>query len=302
MNTQALSHSVSQSRLRAFASLCKLRVNSLIVFTAMVGMALAQPGWPAWRTFIAASVGIGLIACAAAAINCLIERTVDARMMRTRSRPLPAGDLAAGEALAMAIIVGALGMYVLHTWVNALTLWLSVATFLGYAVIYTVVLKPATPMNIVIGGAAGAMPPVLGWAAMTGTVGWEAISLFLIIFLWTPPHFWALCMARRADYKEAGFPMLPITHGIGHTCTQSVVYAWATAAASVLPVLLNMAGAIYLICAVLLGARFIYLTTALRAHYTDAASWQVFRFSIVYLSALFGALFLDRLVMPWLTL
>ncbi|MFA7270379.1 MAG: heme o synthase [Sterolibacterium sp.] len=297
MNADAI---IRASRLRAFVSLCKVRVNSLIVFTAMVGMLLAQAGFPSPKTFLAASAGIGLMAFAAAAINCLIERTTDARMARTRGRPLPRGEIAPAEALSMAMVLGGTGLFLLHAWVNDLTLWLTLATFLGYAVIYTVVLKPATPMNIVIGGAAGAMPPLLGWVAMTGHITQQAVALFLIIFLWTPPHFWALCMARREDYAKAGFPMLPLTHGIRYTCAQSLIYVALLSAASFLPVLLGMAGIAYAAVAVILDAVFLVRVFRLWRSYSDAASWNVFRYSIVYLGGLFAAMFADRLVAPWL--
>ena len=299
MNSAVLTAS---PRLRAFASLCKLRVNSLIVFTAMVGMLLAQPGFPPLARFLAASAGIGLVAFAAAAINCLVERTIDARMARTRGRPLPRGDIAPTEALGLAMVLGGISLAVLHAWVNDLTLWLTLATFLGYAVIYTVVLKPATPMNIVIGGAAGAMPPLLGWTAMTGQVAAQAVALFLIIFLWTPPHFWALCMARRDDYAKAGFPMLPVTHGIRYTCLQCILYVVLLSAASFLPVVLNMAGAAYAAAAAMLDAVFLARFIRLWRHYSDAASWRLFRYSITYLGALFTALFLDRMAAPWLAM
>jgi protoheme IX farnesyltransferase len=293
---------VRASRLRAFASLCKLRVNSLIVFTAMVGMLLAQPGFPpAWR-FLAASLGIGLVAAAAAAVNCLVERTVDARMARTRNRPLPHGDMAPAEALAVAMVLGGAGLYVLHGWVNDLTLWLTLATFLGYAVVYTAILKPATPMNIVIGGAAGAMPPLLGWAAMTGRVTADAVVLFLIIFLWTPPHFWSLCMARRDDYAKAGFPMLPLTHGLAHTCRQCLVYVVLLSGASLLPLPLGMAGPAYAAAVLLLDAVFLLRSHRLLRRYSDQASWRLFRYSIFYLLALFAALFLDRMLATWTAL
>ncbi|MFY9327798.1 MAG: heme o synthase [Georgfuchsia sp.] len=291
---------VSASRLQSFLSLCKLRVNSLIVFTAMIGMLLAQASLPPPLRFLAATAGIGLVAFAAAAINCLIERTVDARMTRTRGRPLPRGEIAPAEALSMAMVMGGIGLYVLHEWVNDLTLWLTLATFLGYAVIYTVVLKPATPMNIVIGGAAGAMPPLLGWAAMTGQVTQESISLFLIIFLWTPPHFWALCMARRDDYAKAGFPMLPLTHGIRHTCSQSIIYLALLSVASLLPVFLGMAGAAYAIAAAVLDMTFLMRAFKLWRSYSDTASLRLFRYSITYLGALFAALFADRMIASWL--
>jgi len=299
MHTLAISVPLGQ-RLAAFADLCKLRVNSLIVFTAMIGMLLAQAGLPPLGRFLAASLGIGLVACAAAAINCLVERTVDARMRRTAGRPLPQGMLKPGEALALALLLGGLGLACLHLWANDLTLWLTLATFLGYALIYTVILKPATPMNIVIGGASGAMPPVLGWAAMTGQVAAEPLALFLIVFLWTPPHFWSLAMARREDYARAGFPMLPLTHGIRLTCLHSLLYTLMLAAASYLPVTLGMSGALYGVAVSALNARFVAQAWRLWRAYSDADSRAMFRGSLVYLSGLFVALCLDRLLAPWL--
>ena len=306
----ALSRLTLRRHLAAFLVLCKLRVNTLIVFTAMIGMLLAQPGTPPLASFVAASLGIALVAFAAAAINCLVERTADALMARTRHRPsVPGapGGLGPLEILALAFLLGGTGLWILQSFVNALTMWLTLATFLGYAVIYTLILKPATPMNIVIGGASGAMPPVLGWAAMTGTVSMESLALFLIIFLWTPPHFWALAMARRDDYARAGFPMLPVTHGIELTCLHSLLYTIMLAGASFLPVTLGMAGGIYGLIVAGLNAQFIRQAFRLWRHYDDAASRRMFRYSIVYLSLLFAALFIDRaissyssLVAPWL--
>ncbi len=300
MNTRALAFASPPARLRAFAALCKLRVNSLIVFTAMIGMLLAQEGFPPLARFLAASLGIGLVACAAAAINCLVERTVDARMMRTARRPLPTGAVAPAEALGLAILLGGAGLAVLHLWTNSLTLWLTLATFLGYAVIYTAILKPATPMNIVIGGASGAMPPLLGWTAMTGHLAAEPLALFLIIFLWTPPHFWSLAMARREDYARAGFPMLPVTHGIRFTCLHSLLYTLMLVAASYLPVTLGMSGALYGVAVSALNALFITQAWRLLRRYSDADAWRMFRGSLIYLSGLFLALFADRLLAPWL--
>lgn len=300
-------HLQLRDHLRAFLGLCKLRVNSLIVFTAMIGMLLAQDGAPpsvdTSVRFLAASLGIALVAFAAAAINCLVERTADALMARTRHRPSVAG--AAGglpplEILGLAFLVGGSGLWILQSVVNALTMWLTLATFLGYAVIYTLILKPATPMNIVIGGASGAMPPVLGWAAMTGTVSMESLALFLIIFLWTPPHFWALAMARRDDYARAGFPMLPVTHGIEFTCLHSLLYVVMLAGASFLPVTLGMAGGLYGLIVAALNAQFLAMAFRLWRRYDDLASRRMFRYSIVYLSVLFAALFLDRMLAPWL--
>jgi heme o synthase len=291
------------ARLAAFWPLCKPRVNSLIVFTAVIGMLLAQDALPARAgvgRFVTATLGIALVAFAAAAINCLVERTADALMARTRHRPSVRGEIGAVEILLLSMLVGGSGLWILQNFANALTMWLTLATFLGYAVIYTLILKPATPMNIVIGGASGAMPPVLGWTAMTGHLSLEALALFLIIFLWTPPHFWALAMARRDDYARAGFPMLPITHGIEFTCLQSLLYVVLLSAASFLPVSLGMAGGLYGLAVAALDAAFLSQAWRLWRGYSDAASRRMFRYSIVYLSALFAALFVDRLLTPWL--
>jgi protoheme IX farnesyltransferase len=300
MSILVLPSGVFGGRLRAFSMLCKLRVNSLIVFTAMIGMLLAQEGFPPLGRFLAASLGIGLVACAAAAINCLVERTVDGRMSRTARRPLPTGNVAPLEALGFAMVLGAIGLTVLHLWVNDLTLWLTLATFLGYAVVYTAILKPATPMNIVIGGASGAMPPLLGWTAMSGHLAAEPLALFLIIFLWTPPHFWALAMARRDDYARAGFPMLPVTHGIRFTCLHSLLYTVMLTAASYLPVTLGMSGALYGVAVSALNALFLTQAWRLLRAYSDRDAMRMFRGSLFYLSGLFLALFADRLLAPWL--
>jgi protoheme IX farnesyltransferase len=290
----------ARQRLAAFWSLCKPRVNLLIVFTAVIGMLLAANGVPPLGRLLAGTLGIALVAFAAAAINCLVERTVDARMARTRHRPLASGVLPPVEALAMAIVVGGSGLTVLQLWVNPLTMWLTLSTFFGYAVIYTALLKPATPMNIVIGGASGAMPPVLGWTAMTGQVGPEALALFLIIFLWTPPHFWALAMARRDDYAKAGFPMLPVTHGLPLTCLHSLLYVVMLTFASFLPVTLGFAGAIYGVAVAALNAMFLTQAIRLWRHYSDNDSRRMFRGSLIYLCGLFTALCADRLLGAWL--
>ena len=205
-------------RLAAFAHLCKPRVNSLIVFTAMIGMCLATPDFPPVLRFLVASLGIALVSFAAAALNCLVERTIDAKMARTSWRATARGDISPAETITLATILGAAGLWLLDSYINDLTMWLTLGTFVGYTVIYTLILKPATPMNIVIGGASGAMPPLLGWTAMTGQISAEPLVLFLIIFLWTPPHFWSLACYRRDDYARSGLPMLPVTHGIAFTC------------------------------------------------------------------------------------
>jgi len=295
MNTATLRSQSPGRRLADFFELCKPRVNTLIVFTAMIGMFLAAPGLPPAARFRVASLGIALVAGAAAALNCLVERTVDARMARTRGRATARGTAPALETLGLSLLMGGAGLWLLHAFINDLTLWLTLATFLGYAVIYTLVLKPATPMNIVIGGASGAMPPVLGWTAMTGSIGVEPLALFLIIFLWTPPHFWALACYRREEYARAGLPMLPVTHGVEFTCQHILLYTVMLAAASLIPVSLGMSGSIYLALVTLLNLGFLFLATALSRSYSDALAQRTFRYSILYLALLFAALFLDRL-------
>jgi len=289
------SRSIGQ-HLADFFALCKPRVNTLIVFTAMIGMFLASPAFPPLATFLAASVGIALVAGAAAAINCLVERTADALMMRTRWRATASGKVGAAETLILSSLIGGLGLWLLHAYVNALTMWLTLATFLGYAVIYTLLLKPATPMNIVIGGASGAMPPLLGWVAMTGQVSPPALILFLIIFIWTPPHFWALACYRREDYAKAGLPMLPVTHGVKLTCLHSLLYVVMLSAASALPYTLGMSGVWYLATVLLLDAVFLGYSFALWRNYSDALARRTFRWSIIYLTLLFAALLVDHFV------
>jgi len=282
-------------KLAGFFELCKPRVNSLIVFTAMIGMLLPSRELPPLDKFLIASIGIGLAAFAAAAINCLVERTIDALMARTRARATARGEASAVETLTMALILGATGLWLLHAFVNELTMWLTFATFIGYAVIYTAMLKPMTPMNIVIGGASGAMPPLLGWTAMTGSISAEPLVLFLIIFLWTPPHFWSLACYRIADYEKSGLPMLPVTHGIRFTCQHIVLYTVMLIAASVVPFTIGMSGWFYLAAVLLLDAGFLAFAVRLYRNYSDALARQTFRYSIYYLTLLFAALFADRL-------
>lgn len=294
MSIMTLTRQTLALRLKAFLALCKPRVNSLVVFTAMIGMFLATPGFPPLSVFFAASLGIALVAGAAAAINCLVERQIDAHMARTRARPSVRGDISALETLTLAMLVGGTGLWLLHTAVNTLTMWLTLATFLSYAVIYTVFLKPATPMNIVIGGAAGAMPPLLGWTAVTGQVSAEALVLFLLIFVWTPPHFWALACYRRDDYARAGLPMLPVTHGIPLTCLHSLLYVVMLTGISILPYTLGMSGPAYLAVALLLDAIFLAYSWKLWRDYSDALARRTFRWSIIYLTLLFAALLADH--------
>ncbi|MEW5862789.1 MAG: heme o synthase [Pseudomonadota bacterium] len=282
------------ARARAFYALTKPRVVALIVFTAVIGMLLASPGMVAPGLLVAATAGIALVAGAAAAVNCLVERSIDARMQRTAWRPLPRGELTALETLIFAGAVGGAGLWILGHYVNALTMWLTLATFVGYAIVYTVILKPLTPQNIVIGGASGAMPPVLGWAAVTGEVTTEAMLLFLIIFAWTPPHFWSLALYRAEDYARAGVPMLPVTHGKRYTRLQVMLYTLILFAVSLLPFAIRMSGPLYLAAAVALGAVYIgYAVRILRSE-DECLARAAFRYSIAYLALLFGALLVDH--------
>ena len=281
-------------RLREFLALTKPRVVSLIVFTAMIGMLLATPGVVSLQPFLFGVIGIALVAGSAAAVNCLLEQKIDALMNRTRARPLPRGQLTSAEALAFATVVGAGGLALLYSLVNPLTMWLSLATFVGYAFVYTVILKPRTPQNIVIGGAAGAMPPVLGWAAVTGEPSAGALLLFLIIFAWTPPHFWALALYRRKEYAKAGVPMLPVTHGERYTRRHVLLYTMFLFAVSLLPFFTYMSGMVYLASALVLGGVFLAHAARLYYRYSDRLSHATFRYSIVYLALLFAALLLDH--------
>jgi protoheme IX farnesyltransferase len=297
MNTQVLSPGLARTfaqRARSFYALTKPRVVSLIVFTAVIGMLLATPGAVPTQILLAGTLGIALVAGAAAAVNCLVEQNIDAVMLRTRWRPLPRGELTGLQTLVFAGVVGGFGLWLLANFVNPLTMWLTLATFVGYAIVYTVILKPATPQNIVIGGASGAMPPVLGWAAVTGEVNTDAMLLFLIIFAWTPPHFWALALYRTADYAKAGLPMLPVTHGKEYTRLQVLLYTCILFAVSLLPYAIRMSGIVYLVAACALGA--VFLTYAIRVYaaYSDRVARAMFRYSIVYLAALFGALLVDH--------
>ncbi len=287
------------SRWSQYYVLTKPRVVQLIVFCALIGMLLAQRGLPDWRLALAGVAGIWLVAAAAAAFNCVVEQHIDRRMARTAWRPTAKGELTTAQTLAFSAALCAAGCAVLLAWVNALTMWLTLATFVGYAVVYTVVLKPLTPQNIVIGGASGAMPPVLGWTAMTGEVGTEALLLALIIFVWTPPHFWALALYRVEDYRRAGLPMLPVTHGNAFTRLQVLLYTFVLFAATLLPFTYRMSGWIYLAAALALGGVFIAHAWQLWRTYSDALARRTFRFSIWHLSLLFAALLVDHWVMPW---
>ena len=288
------------SRMRQFYVLTKPRVVQLIVFCAVIGMLLAVPGLPDWRVALPATAGIWLVAAAAAAFNCVVEQRIDAKMARTAWRPTAKGQLTNVHTLGFSAVLCASGGVLLYVFVNPLTLWLTLATFVGYAVVYTVILKPATPQNIVIGGAAGAMPPVLGWAAIRGEVGPEALILCLIIFLWTPPHFWALALYREEDYRRSGLPMLPVTHGSEFTRLHVLLYTLVLFAATLLPFISGMSGVIYLVAALLLGAGFTGYAWKLWRHYSDALARQTFRFSIWHLMLLFAALLIDHYLRPFL--
>ncbi len=281
-------------RCQQFLQLTKPRVVSLIVFTAVIGMFLATPGMVPLRLLFAATLGIALVAGAAAAVNCLIEQKLDAIMARTRARPLPRGEVTSPQTLLFAGVVGGFGLLILNTLVNPLTMWLTLGTFVGYAVIYTVILKPRTPQNIVIGGASGAMPPILGWAAVTGDVSADALLLFLIIFTWTPPHFWALALYRKNEYAKAGMPMLPVTHGEQFTQLHVLLYTVILTAATLLPVATGMGGLVYLVSAALLDGVFLYFAYQIWRHYSDALAKRTFAYSILYLSLLFTALLVDH--------
>ena len=294
MTATVSSQASSSGRWRQYMALTKPRVVQLIVFCAVIGMLLAEPGWPRLALALPATVGIWLVASAAAAFNCLVEQAIDSKMARTAWRPTARGTLGTAQALWFSAVLGCLGSAVLYWYVNPLTMWLTFATFVGYAVVYTVVLKPLTPQNIVIGGASGAMPPVLGWAAMRNDVGPEALAMCLIIFLWTPPHFWALALYRVEDYRRAGLPMLPVTHGSDFTRLNVLLYTLVLFAATLLPFIIGMSGWLYLAAAVLLGIGFIAYGYRLWRHYSDALARQTFRFSLWHLSLLFAALLADH--------
>ena len=286
----------SAHKLRQFYELSKPRVVALIVFCAVIGMFLATPGMVPVKVLVAGTVGIWLVAGAAAAINCLVEQKLDALMARTCGRPLPRGELSSLQTLVFSGVVGGAGLWTLYNLVNPLTMWLTFGTFVGYAIVYTVVLKPLTPQNIVIGGLSGAMPPLLGWTAVTGEVAPEALLLVLIIFAWTPPHFWALALYRTEDYARAGLPMLPVTHGSRYTRLHVLLYTLILFACSLLPFVQGMSGWIYLASAVVLGGMFIAYAVRLYVAYSDALARRTFRFSITYLALLFAALLVDHYV------
>jgi heme o synthase len=293
MALQLTLHDTAQ-RMRQFYALTKPRVTMLAVFCAVIGMFLATPGMVPWRVLFAGTAGIALLAGAAFAINCLIEQEIDAKMARTRARPLPRGELTSLQTVVFAGVIGGIGMFLLYRYANALTMWLTFCTFVGYAVIYTVVLKPATPQNIVIGGLSGAMPPLLGWTAVTGEVAPEALLLVLIIYAWTPPHFWALALYRTEDFARAGLPMLPVTHGQKFTRLHVLLYTVILIASTLMPFAYGMSGWIYLATALVLDGMFLYYAVRIFAAYSDRLAQQTFRYSVLYLAALFTALLLDH--------
>jgi protoheme IX farnesyltransferase len=284
----------SPSLLRQYLVLTKPRVTQLAVFCAVIGMFLATPTLPDMQKVIAGTIGIWLLAAAAFAVNCLIEQRIDARMLRTARRATATGTISSAQVMLFSGALGGIGMFVLYRWVNPLTMWLTFATFVGYAVIYTVILKPRTPQNIVIGGLSGAMPPALGWAAIADAVPAEAWLLVLIIFIWTPPHFWALALYRTRDYENSGLPMLPVTHGQQFTRLHILLYSIALMATTALPFVIGMSGLLYFLCAMVLGAMFVWYAWKLYRHYSDELSRKLFRFSILYLALLFAALLVDH--------
>lgn len=286
--------SPAPNRIAQYWALTKPRVTQLAVFCAVIGMFLATPDLPDWRRVVAATVGIWLLAGAAFAVNCLVEREIDSRMARTARRPMARGDISVPQTLVFSGVIGGLGIWILVYFVNPLTMWLTLATFVGYAIVYTIILKPATSQNIVIGGLAGAMPPALGWAAIANDVPMQAWILVLIIFIWTPPHFWSLALYRRDDYARSGLPMLPITHGMLFTRLHIWLYSIALVATTMLPFAVDMSGLIYLASAVILDLVFLWFAWQVYRHYTDQLSRRMFAYSIIYLSLLFAALLVDH--------
>ncbi|MEY4112831.1 MAG: hypothetical protein RL082_1336, partial [Pseudomonadota bacterium] len=281
-------------RWRQYWVLTKPRVTQLAVFCAIIGMFLATPGMVPWPILIGGSIGIWLLAGAAFAVNCLIEQAVDAKMRRTAWRPSATGEITPFQIIIFSCGLGGAGMVVLWFYTNPLTMWLTFATFVGYAVIYTWYLKPATPQNIVIGGLSGAMPPALGWVAVTNQLSAEAWLLVLIIFVWTPPHFWALALYRREDYVQAGLPMLPVTHGEKFTLLNILLYTLILLAASILPYIYGMSGIFYLVSAIILSGIFIYYAIRLYQNYSDQLARKTFKYSISYLALLFAAILIDH--------
>ena len=285
---------VPMKKWQQYWALTKPRVTQLAVFCAIIGMFLATPGMVPWSVLIGGSIGIWLLAGAAFAVNCLVEQKLDAKMRRTAWRPSATGELGQKQIIVFALLMGFAGMVLLWNFANPLTMWATLITFVGYAIIYTLLLKPATPQNIVIGGLSGAMPPALGWAAVANDLPAEAWLLVLIIFTWTPPHFWALALYRREDYKQSGLPMLPVTHGERFTLLHILLYTLVLIAATILPFIYKMSGYFYLASALVLGGMFLAYAIALFRNYSDDLAKRTFRFSIIYLSLLFAALLIDH--------
>jgi protoheme IX farnesyltransferase len=286
--------SAPMKKWKQYWALTKPRVTQLAVFCAIIGMFLATPGMVPWSVLIGGSIGIWLLAGAAFAVNCLVEQKLDAKMRRTAWRPSATGELGQKQIIVFALVIGLAGMVLLWNFANPLTMWATLITFVGYAIIYTLLLKPATPQNIVIGGLSGAMPPALGWAAVANDLPAEAWLLVLIIFTWTPPHFWALALYRREDYKQSGLPMLPVTHGERFTLLHILLYTLVLIAATILPFIYKMSGYFYLASALILGGMFLAYAIALFRNYSDDLAKRTFRFSIIYLSLLFAALLIDH--------
>lgn len=291
---QVTTLTVQSNRIAQYWALTKPRVTQLAVFCAVIGMFLASESLPDWRIVVAGTVGIWLLAGAAFAVNCLVEREIDSRMARTARRPAARGEITPVQILVFSGVIGGAGMWVLFSFVNPLTMWLTFATFVGYAVIYTMLLKPATPQNIVIGGLSGAMPPALGWAAVANDLPMQAWILVLIIFVWTPPHFWSLASYRRDDYAKSGLPMLPVTHGIQFTQFHIFLYTIVLVATTMLPYAVRMSGLIYLASAAVLGSIFLWYAWQMYRRYTDLLARKTFAYSIIYLSLLFVALLVDH--------
>ena len=296
-------HAVQTSTLQAagwryqasqLLALTKPRITLMTAFCALIGMLLASRQVPSLELLTAATIGIALLAGAGFTVNCLVERRIDAKMARTRARPMARGEVSALAASTSAIVLGLLGSTILLRWTNPLTMWLTLGTFVAYAFIYTLMLKPATPQNIVIGGLSGAMPPLLGWTAITNEISAPPLVMVLIIFIWTPPHFWALALYRIEDYKRSGLPMLPVTHGPKFTQLNILLYTVLLVISSVLPFVIKMSSWFYLTSALALGGVFLWYAWGLYHHYSDALARQTFRYSLIYLGALFAALLLDH--------
>ncbi|MDU0810117.1 MAG: heme o synthase [Burkholderia sp.] len=294
-----MNSALSQSYCNHFSqyiALTKPRVTQLVVFCAIIGMFLATPQDEEiqWKVLIGGTIGIWLLAGAAFAMNCLLEKKVDALMQRTESRPSARGDIRPEQVLTFSAAIGITGAWTLYTFTNPLTMWLTIATFVGYAMVYTLLLKPTTPQNIVIGGASGAMPPALGWAAATGNVTSDALILVLIIFIWTPPHFWLLSLYRYKDYENSGLPMLPVTHGKQYTRLHILLYSIMLFAITLMPFVSRMSGILYFSSAIVLSTIFVLYAWRIYYNYSDELARRAFRFSIIYLSLLFSMMLVDH--------